>query len=162
MKKLFIALTFALLSQPAFAAKLEKLSRLSNPSLESAFRAAGKDLYSDAFTVVKATPANGRTAAEVRRNTVAQAAHLLCGFFDDGVTLTETKNAASAVADLDLQDNAAETKALTDALSGAGKSVEIYSGSASGNNTMGNVLGVYDRENSEVLVISNTNCGSDD
>jgi hypothetical protein len=162
MKMPITALALILLSSPAFAAKLEKISSFSNSSLEKVYRAAGKDLYSASFKVVKATPANGRSAAEVRLKTVAQAAHLLCSFFDDGVDIAVAKSASSAVAGLDLQDNDAEVAALTDALSGAGKSVEIYSGTAGGNNTYGTVVGAYDRETSEVLVLSSTNCGSDD
>jgi hypothetical protein len=39
--------------------------------------------------------------------------------------------------------------------------VEVYNGSASGNNTGGTVLGFYDTINNELAVFANTNCGSD-
>ena len=40
--------------------------------------------------------------------------------------------------------------------------LDVMSGSASGNNTMGEIMGVYDTTHNEVLFFGFTNCGSDD
>ena len=42
------------------------------------------------------------------------------------------------------------------------EAVELYSGSASGNNTAATLLGFYDLKNAELSVFASTNCGSDD
>ena len=44
----------------------------------------------------------------------------------------------------------------------ANPKMDVLSGGASGNNTIGEVMGVYDTENHEVLFFGFTNCGSDD
>ena len=41
------------------------------------------------------------------------------------------------------------------------RTVEVYSGSAGGNNTGGEVMGLYDIRNDQVLFFGFTNCGSD-
>ena len=169
MKQLLLALTTMLAAHAASAAKLQPIPHVTNAALEKLSVAGSADpsLLQNNFKVVSTTPPDGRSAAVVRMATVAQAAHSLCGFFDDGVelSLVESKQAASAVTYLssgNVDDNdvvASMASALTAA---AGPQIEIYSGDASGNNTAGTVLGVYDLSNNEILVFSSTNCGSDD
>lgn len=99
---------------------------------------------------------------------MAQVAHRLCGFFDDGVKLSvdesSAKGAGQAISHLTDQSGSEQSvldEMLTSLSAAANPNVEIFEGDASGNNTVGTVLGIYDLEHDEVLVIANTNCGSD-
>lgn len=167
MKKLAtatLALAFAF-APSAFAAKLKNIKHLSNESLEklSEIANAEKALTQGTVKIITPTPARGRSAAEVRQATVAQAAHQLCAFFDDGVSLGKAgaEEAINNLADQSLDDKSIAKMSST-LKEAQGDKIEIYSGSASGNNTVGTVVGVYDLANNEILVIANTNCGSDD
>lgn len=92
----------------------------------------------------------------------------MCGFFDESIDIgrnTKTDKTKQALDDLDFSntDTGVAPKALEDALrkAYANPKLDILSGSASGNNTVGNVLGVYDVAHDEVLFFGFTNCGSD-
>ena len=96
--------------------------------------------------------------------------HTLCGYFDEGVSLIldskddqGTKNAVDTFTDSNNRDSDKYSNVLA-AVKSANKQlgVEVYSGSAGGNNTFGTVLGFYDVFHNEIAVFASTNCGSDD
>lgn len=173
MKGLILA-SLMVLSSNVFASKLVSIKSLSNPKLDAAAsELIGTDLVShSALKKVIELKGKGTTAQEIRLNTVAQALHTVCGFFDEGVSLginsKDEKGTLNAVADLIDSSNidqgdAAYNQIVRDVSVFTNEAgVEVYSGSASGNNTMGTVLGIYDTKTNEVAVFASTNCGSDD
>ena len=173
MKNLLIAsLIFS--STAIMASTLAPLTAMTNSTLQdSSAKIAKLELTNySALKKVISLKAKGSTPLEIRTNTIAQAVHTLCPYFDDGVSIrVNSKNKAGtdlAVNDYtengSLSNNDSELKTLTDALSAANQQsgIEVYSGSASGNNTSGTVLGIFDTKNNEIAVFSNSNCGSDD
>lgn len=170
--KQFLFATCLVLSTNAFASKLAPIKSLTNAKLEAASSAliATDIITHSTLKKVLELKGKGSSAQEIRMNTVAQAAHTACPFFDDGVSLSlnskDAKGSASAMADLlDSSSPSAEEEqviAKNIAVFTAEPGVEVYSGSASGNNTAGTVVGIYDTKNNEVAVFANTNCGSDD
>ncbi|MFA6237824.1 MAG: hypothetical protein WC635_10890 [Bacteriovorax sp.] len=173
MKNLFLA-SLLLMSGNVFASKLANIKTLTNPVLEeSSKELAGMDMITHSGSKkVLELKGKGNSAQEIRSGAVAQAMHTLCPFFDDGVAVginTKDENGTlNAVADLTDSTNTtegdADYKALVRSIGAANKqnNVEVYSGSASGNNTVGTVLGFYDIKNNEIAVFASTNCGSDD
>jgi hypothetical protein len=173
MKNLFLA-SLLLVSSNVFASKLVNVKNLTNKTLDAAVTELSKmDIVTGSATKkVIELKGKGKTAQELRANTIAQALHGVCGFFDDGVSVTinskDAKGSESAVKDFTdssniSQDDADYTK-LLGLVSTMNKQVgvEVYSGTASGNNTMGTVLGIYDVNTNEIAVWADTNCGSDD
>lgn len=172
--KNFIFQTLLLLSFSTFASDLEGLNSLANPLLDS----SGKSLshtttvthYS--FNKVIKLKGIGRTTKELRLSAVAQSIHALCPYFDGGVSIVlnskNLKGSMRAVADLldssDLSQNDEEYKVIVEAITSINKepNVELFSGSADGNNTAGTVLGFYDISNNEIAAFASTNCGKDD
>ncbi len=173
MKNMILA-SMLLLSTQAFASKFVTIKKLSNGTLNQAAVVISnhENVTHVAYKKVIELKANGSTPQEVRQKTVGQALHALCTFFDEGVSLAlNTNDAAGALAatnDLlfstNLNQNDAGFKTMLDAVTAAGKQVgvEVYSGSASGNNTSGEVLGIFDVRTNEIAIFTNTNCGSDD
>lgn len=173
MKNLFLA-GILLISTNAFASKMVNIKTLTNPVLEeSSKELAGMDMITHTGSKkVLELKGKGNTVQELRRNAVAQAMHGLCPFFDDGVGIgvntKDEKGTLNAVSDLidstNVSEGDADHKALIRTIDAANKQVgvEVYSGSASGNNTVGTVLGFYDVKNNEIAVFASTNCGSDD
>lgn len=176
MKNLFltsILLTAALASSSVYASKLTTIKNFTNPDMNTvSSELISMDLitHSGAKKVLE-LKGKGTSAQEIRQNTVAQALHTLCPFFDDGVSLAlnskDHKGSLQAVNDLidstQVSDGDPEYKTLLKSISEVNEkaSIEVYSGGASGNNTYGTVLGFYDLKNHEIAVFSNTNCGSD-
>ena len=173
MKNLLIAsLIFS--STTLMASTFAPLTAMTNSTIQdSASKIAKLEITNySALKKVISLKAKGSTPLEIRTNTIAQAVHTLCPYFDDGVSIRlNAKNKAGidlAVNDYtengSLSNNDAELKTLADSIYSAGQQVgvEIYSGSASGNNTSGTVLGIFDTKNNEIAVFSNSNCGSDD
>ena len=172
MKNLFLV-SFVLISTNLFASSMLTLKTLSNQSLNSASSELVATELVTHSTLKKVTELKGKakTAQELRMNAVAQALHTVCPFFDDGVRINintkDDKGTLNAVKDLadssNVNEGDAEFKAITRIVSIINKQadVELYSGSASGNNTAGTVLGFYDLKNNEIGVFANTNCGSD-
>lgn len=173
MKNLIIA-GLMVLSTNVFASKFAPISGLSNTKLNAAAaELKGMDVVTHtAFKKVIELKGKGNTAQEIRQSAVAQAAHIACPFFDDGVAIglnsKDDKGTLAAVADYTESSNVekgdAEYNQLVRNVSVFNKEagVEVYSGSASGNNTAGTVLGIYDTKTNEIAVFANTNCGSDD
>jgi hypothetical protein len=95
----------------------------------------------------------------------------MCPFFDESIDLGRRSGpnaVGQTLADLDLPDNAGnpsagDIEALSSALAKVrvNRSLDVLSGSASGNNTIGEVLGIYDTAHHEILFFGYTNCGSD-
>lgn len=158
-----------------FASKFEDIKHLSNPKLEAArVQILNLDVITHSNTQ-KVVELNGKgsTAQKIRERTVAQAMHALCRYFDDGVSIgVNTKDEAGSLAAVtdftyslqEMNEQNPEFISLLTATKAMNKEsgIEIYSGSASGNNTAGTVLGIYDTKNNELAVFSNTNCGRDD
>lgn len=171
MKHLLIT-GLLLASSNVFASKLVNINGFTNGTLESARAQIVKvnAVSHEATKKVLVLKGKGKTAQEVRENAVAQALHTVCPFFDEGVSIgLDSKDDAGAqtAAQTLLEDSSAgeeDFNTLFNALKTANKQigVEVYSGQASGNNTVGNVLGIYDVKNNEIAVFANTNCGSDD
>ncbi len=171
MKALFIA-GLMVISSNVFASKIVPLKNLTNKRLDMAASAlVATDIVTHStYKKVIELKGKGTSAQEIRMNTVAQAAHTACPFFDDGVALSLNKKdatgTASAVADLIDSSNPSKEEELLIAKNIAvfigEQDIEVYSGNASGNNTAGTVVGIYDTKNNEVAVFANTNCGSDD
>jgi len=172
--KNIILVSFLLLSSQAFASKFVNIKKLTNSTLnQSAVVISNhENITHVAYKKVLELKANGSTLQEMRQKTVGQALHALCTFFDEGVGLSLNSNdaqgALAATNDIlystDLKLGDAKFTSILTALTNASKQleVEIYSGSASGNNTAGEVLGIYDVKNNEIAIFSNTNCGRDD
>ena len=172
MKNLFLAAVI-IISSNAFASKIVSVKSLTNGNLEnSRLEIASTDIVTHSGTVkVLELRGNGKTAQEIRQNTIAQVLHSVCQFFDEGVSLRvnpkNSRGALRAITDFTESSNTMEgdanynkiAKAISTVISQA--DVELYSGNASGNNTAGNVLGLYDIKNNEIAVFANTNCGSD-
>lgn len=173
MKGLILA-GLMVVSTNVFASKINSIQTLSNAKLNAAAsELIALDLVShSSLKKVTELKGKGKTAQEIRMNTVAQVAHTACPFFDDGVALSlnskDEKGTLNAVADLidssDVNKGDAVYNSLVKNLSVINKEsgVELYSGSASGNNTAGTVVGLYDTNTNEVAIFANTNCGSDD
>lgn len=162
------------MSTNVFASKIVTIKTLTNPTLDSANKnLVGLTLVTHAgMKKVIELKGKGTTPQEIRENAVAQALHTVCGFFDEGVSIglntKDEKGTLNAITDLldnsDLRKEDADYKTLALAVSNINKQVgvELYSGSAGGNNTSGTVLGFYDVKNNEIAVFASTNCGSDD
>lgn len=163
-----------LTSSNVFASKFDDLKSLSNKKLEAARTevvALEIVTHSD-FKKVAVLKAKGTTVQKQREATVAQLMHTLCPYFDDGVAIgINTKDepgTLAAVADFTDSMQISPGDSDYDKLFTVVKTVnsesniEVYSGSTSGNNTYGTVLGFYDTKNNELAVFANTNCGSDD
>jgi uncharacterized SAM-dependent methyltransferase len=173
MKNLLI-LGMLLTSSSVFASKFDSLKSLSNTKLEVArtqMVALEIVTHSD-FKKVAMLKAKGATAQKQREATVAQAMHTLCPYFDDGVAVgvntkdeqgtlaaitdfTESMQISSGDSDYDKLFTVVTTV-------NSESSIEVYSGSTSGNNTYGTVLGFYDTKTNELAVFANSNCGRDD
>ena len=172
--KNFLIVGLLLASTNIFASDLVNITSMTNKTLDAAQAQIAKLEVVTHKGLKKVTKLKGKgtTPAEIKLNTVAQAMHTLCGFFDDGVSVAlnskDEKGSLAAVADFSDSTNISKGDAdyttLVNAVSTANKQVgvEIYSGSASGNNTAGTVLGIYDTKNQEMAIFANTNCGSDD
>jgi hypothetical protein len=173
MKNLFLA-GLILVSSNVFASEFVNIKTLTNKTLESAkTELSTQDVISHwALKKVTKLKGKGASAQEIRQNAVAQALHTVCGFFDDGVSINlnskDEKGSLRAVADLldssNLTESDTQYKTLVRVVSTINNQtgVELYSGSASGNNTAGTVLGLYDIKNNEIAVFASTNCGKDD
>lgn len=172
--KSLVMVSLLVLSTNAFASKITTIKSLTNTRIDTAVNAlAGLDIVThSAKKKVLELKGKGATAQEIRRNTVAQAAHTLCPFFDDGVAIElntkDEKGTLRAVADLidtaDINKGDAAFEMLVKNMTALNTEagVELYSGNTSGNNTAGTVVGIYDTKTHEVAVFANTNCGSDD
>jgi hypothetical protein len=98
----------------------------------------------------------------------------MCSFFDESIDIgrntgTTTAAVKQALSDVNIEDNASDQSssdvtAITSALTKVykNKKLDVLSGGASGNNTGGEVMGIYDLAHNEILFFGFTNCGSDD
>ena len=172
MKSLILT-SFLLLSTNVFASKLIVIKNLTNQKINSArVEFTGNELVTHAALFkVSELKGKGKSVQDIRQNTVAQALHAVCSFFDEGVSIRlNTKNekgSMNAVTEFTESSNVNTDDAnyikIKEAISSVNKieNLELYSGEASGNNTSGTVLGFYDTLNNEIAVFANTNCGSD-
>ena len=113
-------------------------------------------------------PTNEGTNADSRAKRIKEAMHRYqCAFFDESIALSRPNDAKDPVADIlssldqavPEENKAVFTIKIKPVL--ADKTLDVWAGSASGNNTMGYTMGVYDMKNNEVLFFGDTNCGSD-
>jgi hypothetical protein len=117
-------------------------------------------------------PGPEKTDPAARETRVKEVMHrFMCSFFDESIDLSRHSGAAAVkqtLSDVDMDDNAsgedADVAKFTSALGQVFKDsqLDVMSGSASGNNTAGEVMGVYDIAHNEILFFGFTNCGSDD
>lgn len=135
--------------------------------------AAGKKLDNAYVGVYRFNKAGlEATEPDLRVKRVKEVMHrYMCGFFDDAIDLgraTGGKRVEATLADLDLRNNASDEAAAVAAFGGAlaqvftSAKLDVMSGAASGNNTVGEIMGVYDVGHDEVFYFGFTNCGKDD
>jgi len=154
-------------------ARFTHLKKATDKDLNDFFAATGKleSAYRGIYRFNKAGPE--ATDPDARMKRVKEVMHrYMCGFFDESIDLGRSTGANAVKAtlgDVDLDSNAsdasnADTAKLASTLGEVfkNKKLDVMSGSASGNNTMGEVMGIYDMKNNEVLYFGFTNCGSDD
>jgi hypothetical protein len=144
----------------------------TDQDLASLYAAGSKfeGAYMGVYRFNKAGPEATDEFARMQR--VKEVMHrYMCSFFDESIDLgraTGSKRVDVTLADVDIEDNAydqdADVAAFSSALTGVfGRSdLDVMSGGASGNNTAGEVMGVYDVTHNEILFFGFTNCGSDD
>jgi hypothetical protein len=118
-------------------------------------------------------PGPEATDPVAREKRVKEVMHrFMCTFFDDSIDLKRPSGSPASrtqrtLADLDMNDNANgqddAVRKFTDGLTDAygDEKLDILSGGASGNNTIGNVMGAYDVANNQILYFGFSNCGSD-
>lgn len=112
------------------------------------------------------------TDPEARTRRIKEVMHrYMCGFFDESIDIgrnTGKSPVAAVLGDLNVRDNASDQDAKVAAFESALTKVytdaklDVLSGGASGNNTGGEIMGVYDLRHNEVFYFGYTNCGSDD
>lgn len=112
-----------------------------------------------------------KTDPVAREKRIKEVMHrFMCTLFDESIDIARFSGPSAldkTLNNLDFRDNAgvseAETTKFKTALSAvlANKQLDVESGRASGNNTAGEVMGVYDIAHNEVLFFGFTNCGSD-
>ena len=117
-------------------------------------------------------PGVEKTDADARMKRIKEVMHrYMCSFFDESIDLgraTGSKRVSVTLSDVDLDNNASGQDAQVAAFSSAltqvfnDSKLDVMSGSASGNNTGGEVMGIYDITHNEVFFFGFTNCGSDD
>ena len=173
MKNLVLA-GLVLFSTNVFASKMVNIKTFTNPAILKAEKEVSKlefINYTGGKKVLQ-LKASGSTLQEQRQKTIAQALHTLCPFFDEGVSLGLASKDESGVEDaayefeyyIDGTENAeASMKAFKSMVRDVnlGSDIEVFSGGASGNNTSGAVMGIYDLKNQEIFIMAATNCGRD-
>lgn len=153
-------------------ARFTHLKTPTDKDLAALAKAGGKleNAYRGVYRFNKAGPE--ATDPNARMNRVKEVMHrYMCSFFDESIDIgrnTGTKAVEQTMSDVDFDRNSsdedANVKAFGDALGDAfeNKKLDIMSGGASGNNTAGEVMGIYDLAHNEVFFFGYTNCGSDD
>ena len=152
-------------------ARFTHLRRPTDPALAAVFAAGNKfqTEYVGVYRFNKATTEKTDPAARSKR--IKEVMHrYMCRFFDESIDIGPNRGAnpaKSVITDLEpdyyMIDEESKIPALESALAKAYKNpkLDILSGSASGNNTAGAVLGIYDTVHNEILFFGFTNCGSD-
>jgi len=113
-----------------------------------------------------------KTDPVARQKRIKEVMHrFMCTLFDESIDIARFSGPSAldkTLSNINFKDNAsvseADAKKFKTALSAvlANKELDVESGRASGNNTAGEVMGVYDIAHNEVLFFGFTNCGSDD
>lgn len=116
-------------------------------------------------------PTTESTDPVARMKRVKEVMHrYMCSLFDESIDMTHARGVRdlkTTIANVNLDGNAPDDEASARAFSSAlsrvlrNRSLDVVSGTASGNNTMGEIMGVYDTAHHEVLYFGFTNCGSD-
>jgi hypothetical protein len=145
----------------------------TNKSLQP-LNAAGNKMDSSLIGTYKfLKPTDEATNQASREKRVKEVMHrFMCGFFDESIDLghdTGAQGAKNAINDLDLGTNDSDggdspgAKGVVAAMDAVtkDKDLDVMSGSASGNNTAGEIMGVYDMKNHEIFFFGFSNCGSD-
>jgi hypothetical protein len=152
-------------------ARFTRLRSPTNANLKALY-AAGKQFEYGYLGVYRYNRASAEaTDPDAREKRIKEVMHrYMCGFFDESIDIgrnTGANRVKAAMTDVNFYDYAYEQEedvaafeeALTDVY--ADPKMDILSGGASGNNTAGNVMGVYDVRTNEILFFGFTNCGSD-
>jgi hypothetical protein len=161
------------------AASFKILKKAESPILNKTFKTLspswsqnGNCLEILLVKVLKKTEARGRTESQVRQAMTAESIHkYVTRWFDDGVSLTDVKNAtelehnlrASNWDDIASGDDSLKMDTMKKLLSEAvgTKNIVVMDGSASGNNTSGEILAMYDTKTNEILSLIESNFASD-
>jgi hypothetical protein len=154
-------------------ARFTHLKKPTDADLASFSTAAAKfdHSYRGVYRFNKATAEGHDPLAREKR--IKEVMHrYMCSFFDESIDIGRNTGAGAvkqALGDVNITDNAsdqspADVAALTSALTKVygNKKLDVLSGGASGNNTGGEVMGIYDITHNEILFFGYTNCGSDD
>lgn len=174
---LISAAAVAILSVAAQAATFAPIKSPADRAMRSVLRAAqsfGQSSASGAFHVLAHTPDSDRDADQERLANLKQAIHAYFGAdFSESLDLRlvtpSEKGVEEAMNALNVRGNtcdADESKvsaleaALTQAVSAPG--VEVYAGHGSGNNTTGDLVGLYDVAHDQIVFFGFSNFGSED
>jgi hypothetical protein len=161
-------------SEDLTKARFTSLKHPTNKALAGLDTAGGKfkNAYIGTYRFNKAGPE--AHDADAREKRIKEVMHrYMCGFFDESIDIGRNtgsvdKKVATVLSDVDMDNNAydqdTDLAGFSDAMKKvyAESSLDVLSGSASGNNTMGEIMGVYDTTHNEVFFFGFTNCGSDD
>ena len=116
-------------------------------------------------------PGSEATDRDARMKRIKEVMHrYMCSLFDESIDLSRPSGSNAVKNTLDILDFDRNAEGTTDVgrFSGAlgdvfkKKDLDVVAGYASGNNTAGEVMGVYDVAHNEILFFGFTNCGSDD
>ena len=153
-------------------ARFTSLKAPTSKKLASLYTAGSKfeNAYRGVYRFNKASAE--ATDPDARMKRVKEVMHrYMCGFFDESIDLGHSSGPSdlkATLSDINMDDNASDQTADVASFSSSLSTVlsdshlDVMSGSASGNNTMGEIMGVYDKTHNEVLFFGFTNCGSDD
>ena len=171
MRILVSMLVVLSLATGAHASDFKPVKTLKNAKLQALSEAMdkfeGRFVRSGAYTVTRKTDLNGRTEKERRKAILKETLHRYSGAsLDEGIDIRTAASAAEAVSTVNDagQDDSQPWKPFEKAMGPAfaDKSLEIYAGTGSGNNTMASMVCVYDKTNDQVVYIIFSNFGSDD
>ena len=146
----------------------------TNPKLRALFDAGNKIDTNYIGTYRFNKPTTEKTDQDARLMRIKEVMHrYMCSFFDESIDIgrntgTIAKKVSTTLSDVDMESNASDQTTQVAAFSSAltqvytDSKLDVLSGGASGNNTGGEVMGVYDITHNEVFFFGFTNCGSDD
>ena len=144
----------------------------TNAKLKALDVAGSKFEYAYVGTYKFNKPTTEKTEPLAREKRIKEVMHrYMCGFFDESIDIGRNTGANKvdvAMSDVDFDRNAydqdpdvADFRAALAAVYTDPK-LDVLSGGASGNNTAGEVMGIYDVTHNEIFYFGFTNCGSDD
>ncbi len=179
MNKLLVAISVFALNISANASVMKPINKATDPALNAIYKAiaptwnkSGNCVETRLVKVLKPTEARGRNPEQLMQAMISESIHkYVTAWFDDGINISRVKSKkefldfmSSNAFGSSSEDESLKIEQVTKAIIqlGSNKSIAIYTGSASGNNTMGEVVGIVDLKNKEILSLVNSNFASDD